>query len=102
MSGGGRKVVLAIVGVLPTVSSLVLAKLGPATAPIVVLAAVVVAGLSARGWSRHQHGLRRRDGGPAGLGHCGRHEPDGNYVGVMLGPPLFGLLADRTDSYTSA
>jgi sugar phosphate permease len=100
--GGRRKIVMAIFSVMAAVSSVVLAMTGPETPRIVLLVTLVVAGVSAIGWNGinmlfvAEIAGRRASATAAGLNlTC-------SYLGIMVGPPIFGYLVDVTGSYTTA
>lgn len=100
--GGRRKIVMAIFSVMAAISSVVLASTGPDTPRVVLLLTLVVAGVSAIGWNGinmlfvAEIAGRRASATAAGLNlTC-------SYLGIMVGPPIFGLLVDRTGSYTTA
>jgi MFS family permease len=100
--GGRRKVVMGIIGVLAAAGSLALAQTDADT-PVPLLGLLIgVVGISARGWSGinmifvAELAGRREAATAAGMNLTA------NYLGVMLFPPLFGLLVDVTSSYASA
>ncbi|MFN8635423.1 MAG: MFS transporter [Chloroflexota bacterium] len=100
--GGRRKIVMAIFSVMAAISSVVLAWTGPETPRVVLLLTLVVAGVSAIGWNGinmlfvAEIAGRRASATAAGLNlTC-------SYLGIMVGPPIFGLLVDMTGSYTTA
>ena len=100
--GGRRKIVMAIFSVMAAVSSVVLATTGPDTPRLVLLVTLAVAGVSAIGWNGinmlfvAEIAGRRASATAAGLNlTC-------SYLGIMVGPPIFGYLVDQTGSYTTA
>lgn len=100
--GGRRKIVMAIFSVMAAVSSIVLAMTGPETPRIVLLITLAVAGVSAIGWNGinmlfvAEIAGRQASATAAGLNlTC-------SYLGIMVGPPIFGYLVDLTGSYTTA
>jgi sugar phosphate permease len=100
--GGRRKIVMAIFSVMAAISSVVLASTGPETSRLVLMATLMVAGVSAIGWNGinmlfvAEIAGRRASATAAGLNlTC-------SYLGIMVGPPIFGLLVDRTGSYATA
>ncbi|MGE3270743.1 MAG: MFS transporter [Chloroflexota bacterium] len=100
--GGRRKIVMAIFSVMAAISSIVLASTGPDTPRIVLLVTLAVAGVSAIGWNGinmlfvAEIAGRQASATAAGLNlTC-------SYLGIMVGPPIFGYLVDRTGSYTTA
>ena len=100
--GGRRKIVMAIFSVMAAVSSIVLAMTGPETPRMVLLVTLAVAGVSAIGWNGinmlfvAEIAGRQASATAAGLNlTC-------SYLGIMVGPPIFGYLVDLTGSYTTA
>lgn len=100
--GGRRKIVMAIFSVMAAVSSVVLAMTGPDTPRVVLLITLAVAGVSAIGWNGinmlfvAEIAGRQASATAAGLNlTC-------SYLGIMVGPPIFGYLVDRTGSYETA
>jgi MFS transporter, ACS family, hexuronate transporter len=100
--GGRRKIVMAIFSVMAAISSVVLAMTGPETPRIVLLLTLAVAGVSAIGWNGinmlfvAEIAGRQASATAAGLNlTC-------SYLGIMVGPPIFGYLVDVTGSYTTA
>jgi sugar phosphate permease len=100
--GGRRKIVMAIFSVMAAVSSIVLATTGPETPRIVLLVTLAVAGVSAIGWNGinmlfvAEIAGRQASATAAGLNlTC-------SYLGIMVGPPIFGYLVDLTGSYSTA
>jgi ACS family hexuronate transporter-like MFS transporter len=68
-----------------------------------VLAAVVaLLGLGAVGWGGLFGTLAGEIGGRAAAGQVAGFTAAGVNVGVLFGPPLFGLIVDRTGSYGAA
>ena len=100
--GGRRKPIMAIIGVLAAASSFLLAMTGPDTPRVVLLLTLAVAGVSAIGWNGINMTFvaeiagRRASATAAGLNLTA------SYLGIMVGPPLFGLLVDATGSYAAA
>ena len=100
--GGRRKIVMAIFSVMAAVSMVVLAMTGPDTSRLVLLVTLVVAGVSAIGWNGinmlfvAEIAGRQASATAAGLNlTC-------SYLGIMVGPPIFGYLVDRSGSYSTA
>jgi MFS transporter, ACS family, hexuronate transporter len=100
--GGRRKIVMAIFSVMAAVSSVVLAMTGPETPRLVLLITLAVAGVSAIGWNGinmlfvAEIAGRQASATAAGLNlTC-------SYLGIMVGPPIFGYLVDLTGSYSTA
>ena len=100
--GGRRKVIMAIIGVLAAASSLALAATGPATPRVLLVAILLVAGVSAIGWNGINMTFVAEIAGRHAAGAAAGLNLTSSYLGIMFGPPLFGLLVDRTGSYPAA
>ena len=100
--GGRRKVVIGIIGALAAASFVVLALTGPETPRAVLLVTLAVAGVSAIGWNGINMTFvaelagRQLSATAAGLNLTA------SYLGIMVCPPIFGLLVDLTGAYTTA
>jgi predicted MFS family arabinose efflux permease len=100
--GGRRKVVMAVIGGLAVVSLLALATVGRETPRPLLLLILSSTGLSAIGWNGINMTFvaeiagRRASATAAGLNLTA------SSLGIMTGPPLFGLLVDFTGSYALA
>jgi sugar phosphate permease len=100
--GGQRKVVMLIIAAGSTVSAFGLSLIGPGLAAFILPVLLVLTGLSAIGWNGINMTFvaelagRRASATAAGLNLTG------SYLGIMAGPPLFGLLVDATGSYVPA
>ena len=100
--GGRRKVVMAIIGVLAAVSSFALAAAGPDTPRAVLLLTLAVAGVSAIGWNGINMTFVAEIAGRQASATAAGVNLTASYLGIMVGPPLFGLLVDWTGTYTAA
>ena len=97
--GGRRKIVLGIIGGC-TVGALILLAWLPRDAPGWLIGLLMIAiGASAIGWNGisityvAEIAGRERSATAAGLNLTA------SYLGILVGPPLFGLIVDRTESY---
>ncbi|SRR6266540_979516 len=100
--GGRRKVVMGIIGALAAASSLGLALAGPETPRLALLAILAVAGVSAVGWNGINMTFVAELAGRQSSATAAGLNLTASYLGIMVGPPLFGLLVDATGSYTTA
>ncbi|MBA2446862.1 MAG: MFS transporter, partial [Chloroflexi bacterium] len=100
--GGRRKVVMAIIGVLAALSSFVLALTGPDTPRAVLLLTLVVAGVSAIGWNGINMTFVAEIAGRQASATAAGLNLTASYLGIMVGPPLFGQIVDATGSYAAA
>jgi MFS transporter, ACS family, hexuronate transporter len=100
--GGRRKGVLMLIGALGCGSALVLARIGPGVPMVALWAVLLVAGLSAVGWNGISMTFVAELGGARGAATAAGMNLTASYLGIMICPPLFGLLVDRTGSYTTA
>jgi ACS family hexuronate transporter-like MFS transporter len=100
--GGRRKVVMGLIGALAAASLLALAMVGPGTPRSLLWVILLSAGISAIGWNGINMTFvaeiagRRASATAAGLSLTA------SSFGIMVGPPLFGLLVDVSGSYAVA
>jgi len=102
MFGGRRKIVMAIFSVIAAISSIVLSTTGPETPRIVLLVTLVAAGVSAIGWNGINMLFVAEIAGRQASATAAGLNLTASYLGIMVGPPLFGYLVDQTGSYTTA
>lgn len=100
--GGRRKVIMVIIAVTATVSSFALALLTPDLPHPALWLLLVAAGLSTIGWNGINMTFVAELAGRQSSGAAAGLNLTGSYLGVLFGPPLFGLLVDATQSYTPA
>ena len=100
--GGRRKPIMMVIGVLAMASSLVLALTGPGTPLVVIMATLAVAGVSSVGWNGINMTFVAELAGRQASATAAGMNLTASYLGIMILPPLFGLLVDLTGSYTSA
>ena len=100
--GGRRKPVMMLIGLLAMVSSLVLALTGPGTPLAAIMATLVVAGVSSVGWNGINMTFVAELAGRQASATAAGMNLTASYLGIMILPPMFGLLVDLTGSYTSA
>ena len=100
--GGRRKIVMAIFSVMAAIASIVLSLTGPDTPRIVLLVTLVVAGVSAIGWNGINMLFVAEIAGRQASATAAGFNLTASYVGIIVCPPIFGLLVDMTGSYTSA
>jgi sugar phosphate permease len=100
--GGRRKIVMVIIAIMATLSSFGLALVTPGQSTIVLAGLLVVAGLSAVGWNGISMTFVAELAGRQASGSAAGLSLSASYLGIILGPPLFGLLVDATHAYTPA
>ncbi|MCC7371065.1 MAG: MFS transporter [Chloroflexi bacterium] len=100
--GGRRKIVMAIFSVMAAVSSVVLSLTGPDTPRIVLLVTLAVAGVSAIGWNGINMLFVAEIAGRQASATAAGFNLTASYLGIMVGPPIFGILVDMTGAYTTA
>jgi len=100
--GGRRRIVIAIFSVMAALSSIVLATTGPETPRTVLLVTLVVAGVSAIGWNGITMLFVAEIAGRQASATAAGLNLTASYLGIMVGPPIFGYLVDSTGSYTTA
>jgi sugar phosphate permease len=97
--GGRRLVGLVLAGVVTIGLCVATATVGRQTSTVVLSLIAVGFGLTGIGWNGLHHTLLAeiagRDSAGTAVGLCLAV----NAVGVIVGPPLFGLLADRLHAY---
>jgi len=96
--GGRRRPGLIITALLGASMSLVWASALPLPAPI-ASAAALVAGVGAFGWVGLYLALAAEVGGPRHAGLLTGVAVSCSWSGVLVGPPVFGLLLEATGSY---
>jgi MFS transporter, ACS family, hexuronate transporter len=100
--GGRRKGLLMLIGLIGGASALALAQVRPGLPAPLLWGLLFVAGLSAVGWNGISMTFVAELGGARGAATAAGMNLTASYLGIMTCPPLFGLLVDRTDSYTAA
>jgi MFS transporter, ACS family, hexuronate transporter len=100
--GGRRKIVMAILTVMAAVSSVVLSLTGPDTPRLVLLLTLAIAGVSAIGWNGINMLFVAEIAGRQASATAAGFNLTASYLGILVGPPIFGLLVDLTGSYTTA
>jgi MFS family permease len=95
----GARRTLLVLACLMSVSALATAFLRPAMHPVLVLVILALYGMSGIGWNGVYLAevARQAPRGEAGLATGGSLAI--TFLGVVLGPPLFGALASATGSY---
>jgi sugar phosphate permease len=100
--GGKRKIVLVIIGIITTIATVAMATLNTNTPGWVVVITVVLLGLSVLG----RHGVSitfvAELGGKELAGTATGVQITISYMGIVLGPPIFGHIVDLTNSYSLA
>ena len=100
--GGRRKAVMVIIGLLATASSLALAATTSETPRIALLAILAVAGASAIGWNGINMTFVAELAGRQASATAAGLNLTASYLGIVVFPPVFGLLVDTTGSYSTA
>ena len=100
--GGRRKIVIGIIGALAAASFVVLALTGPETPRAVLLVTLAVAGVSAIGWNGISMTFVAELAGKQLSATAAGLSLTASYLGIMVCPPIFGLLVDVTGAYTTA
>ena len=99
--GRRRKAPLLALAGLAGVACAILALLGPGHTWL-LWAALVMLGVGAVGWGGLLSTLAGETAGPAAAGAAAGVTAAINNVGIFIGPPLFGLIVDRSGSYAPA
>jgi ACS family hexuronate transporter-like MFS transporter len=100
--GGRRRPVLAVIGVLAAAAALGLAAVGPQTPRLVLVPLLLTFGLSAIGWNGISMTFVAEVVGPQVSATAAGLNLTASYLGIMVCPPLFGLLVDLSGSYALA
>ncbi len=100
--GGRRRLVLSLIGLLTALSTGALSLLST-EAPLPLVALIVVAiGLSAIGWNGVHMTFVAEIAGRQLSATAAALSLTLTYVGIMIGPPVFGRIVDTTGSYPDA
>lgn len=96
-----RTIWLAITGTLAAALFLVYA-IAPIAAPVAAGVIAFFTGVGAYGWVGVFFVISAETGGPREAGLLTGVGYSSIVVGLLIGPPVFGLLLERTDSYAAA
>ena len=99
--GRRRKAPLLALAGLAGVACAILALLGPGQTWLLWVALVML-GVGAVGWGGLFSTLAGETAGPAAAGAAAGVTAAIDNIGIFVGPPLFGLIVDRTGSYAPA
>jgi ACS family hexuronate transporter-like MFS transporter len=100
--GSRRKIEMMLIGVLASISLLVLAFTGPETPRLVLFVTLAVAGVSAVGWNGINMLFVTELAGRQASATAAGMNLTASYLGIMVFPPIFGYLVDVSGSYTTA
>jgi sugar phosphate permease len=100
--GGRSRGLLLVVSCLAAVSSLALAQLGPDTPRTMLWMLLGLTGVAGLGWNGLSNALAVELVGRPSAAAATALTLTAFCFGVMLMPPLFGYLVDRTGSYSAA
>ncbi len=100
--GGRRKPVLGLIGALAAASSLALSVADARTPAPVVWLVLLLTGLSAIGWNGINMTFVAEIAGRRVSATAAGMNLTASYAGILIGPPLFGLLVDWSRSYAVA
>ena len=96
-----RKPALLFLAVLAGLACAILALAGPGSSWALWLALLLL-GVGAIGWGGLFGTLAGETAGPAAAGAAAGVTAAIDNIGIFLGPPVFGLIVDRTGSYVPA
>jgi len=99
--GRRRKAPLLALAGLAGLACAILALIGPGQTWL-LWAALVMLGVGAVGWGGLLSTLAGETAGPAAAGAAAGVTAALDNIGIFAGPPLFGLIVDRTGSYAPA
>jgi MFS family permease len=99
--GRRRKAPLMALAVFSVVACAILAVIGPGQTGL-LWAALILLGVGAVGWGGLLGTLAGETAGAAAAGAAAGVTAAIDNLGIFVGPPLFGLIVDRTGSYAPA
>jgi sugar phosphate permease len=100
--GGQRKAVMMLIAGGSALCAFSLSLLGPGVPGFVLPLLLISTGLTAIGWNGINMTFVAELAGRSASGTAAGLNLTGSYLGVLFGPPLFGLLVDSTGSYVPA
>jgi MFS transporter, ACS family, hexuronate transporter len=99
---GRRTPALLLVGVIAILATVAVVLTSAQTPPLVIAAIVAILGLTLQGWNGLPHVLAPELAGTRAAGLAVGLVNSAGLAGVIVFPPLFGLLVDATGSYRVA
>lgn len=99
---GRRRPVLFVIGVITAVAAVLVGQLGVGAPGWAVAGGVALLGATAIGWNGVYATLVGELARGDSVAGAAALAMTANFVGVILGPPLFGLVVDLTESYALA
>ncbi|MBI3965190.1 MAG: MFS transporter [Chloroflexi bacterium] len=96
---GARKPVLRIIGLTSAASALGMAVVAPYVGTVIVAVLLFVFGFAAIGWTGVYLAMLGEIAGKDSVGSAAGFALLFNQIGIMAGPPLFGIVVDFTKSY---
>ena len=100
--GGRRKVIMLIIAAGATLSAFGLSLVTPSLPAILLPPLLILTGLSSIGWNGINMTFVAELAGRRASATAAGVNLTGSYLGIIFGPPLFGLLVDATGSYVPA
>src|SRR5262245_32029555 len=91
--------VMMIIAAGSTLSAFGLSLIGPGVPAVVLWLLLITTGLSAVGWNGINMTFVAELAGRSASATAAGFNLTGSYVGILIGPPLFGLLVDASGSY---
>lgn len=98
--GGSRRKPLLIVGALILVFTILMQMISASTPYWVMLGVIVLFGFTAIGWGGMNLVLASEFAGKENAGLAVGYAASISLIGNLVGPPIFGWMADATGSYT--
>lgn len=98
--GGSRRKPLIIVGALILVFTILMQMISASTPYWVMLGIIVLFGFTAIGWGGMNLVLASEFAGKENAGLAVGYAASISLIGNLVGPPIFGWMADATGSYT--
>lgn len=100
--GGRRKTVLTVVGLLTTALCLVMGLVSSALDPVPLAVLILAIGACAIGWNAVHLSIVSELAGIDLAGTAVGSSLTVVYIGMIVGPPLFGAIVDTTGQYSVA
>jgi sugar phosphate permease len=99
---GRRKGIMMLIAAGSACCALALSMIGPGVPPPLLWTLLIVTGLTAVGWNGINMTFVAELAGRSASATAAGVNLTGSYLGILIGPPLFGLLVDATGSYVPA
>jgi predicted MFS family arabinose efflux permease len=99
LAGGRRRAVLVTIGACSSAAAALASLLGPDTPTWMIAACAALLGVTAVGWNGVFATLTSELAAGGSIAGASGLATGANFLGVVIGPPLFGLAVDLSGSY---